>query len=123
MLLSARYPIVSSPTNGVSIDSMHFAVVKITFESEQEAPRPDRKEMAAFLERLRSRFRVVALSSAVAEEDGETAFAYTSLAHSSESLSKQLDAIAAFCEEQGFGRIADEAVLMDDIDSIGELTD
>lgn len=101
---------------------MHFAVVKITFEFEQEAPKPDRKDMAAFLEKLRARFRIVALSASVGEDDGHTSFAYTSLAHSSESLTKQLDSIAEFCEEQGFGRIADEAVLMDDIDSIGELT-
>ena len=101
---------------------MQFAVVKITFEYEAEAPKPDRKEMASFLEKLRSRFRVVALPVGVAEDDGVTAIAYTSLAHSAESLSKQLDSIAEFCEEHGFGRIADEAVLMDDIDSIGELT-
>lgn len=102
---------------------MHFAVVKITFEFDQDAPKPDRKDMGAFLEKLRSRFRVVALPVAVGDEDGDTAIAYTSLAHSSESLTKQLDAIASFCEDQGFGRIADEAVLMDDIDSIGSLTE
>jgi hypothetical protein len=100
---------------------MQFAVVKITFEYEPDAPKPDRKEMASFLEKLRARFRVVALPVGVEDEDGVTAFAYTSLAHSPESLSKQLDSIAEFCEEQGFGRIADEAVLMDDVDSIGEL--
>lgn len=102
---------------------MHFAVVKITFDTESEAPKPDRKETAAFLDKLRGKFRVVALALSVAEDDGATAIAYTSLAHSSEALSKQLDAIAEFCEQQGFGRIADEAVLMDDIDSIGDLTD
>jgi hypothetical protein len=53
-------------------------------------------------------------------EDGETSIAYTSLASSEESLSKQMDSIASFCEDQGFGRIGDEAVLMDHIDSIGE---
>ena len=98
-------------------------MVKITFESDPDAPKPDRKEMASFLEKLRSKFRIVALSTGVEESEGATGIAYTSLAHSAESLTKQLDAIAEFCETQGFGRISDEAVLMDDIDSIGELTD
>lgn len=99
---------------------MYFAVVKITFEHEPGSPTPDKKELAAFTEKLRARFRITVMVYANAEEDGETAIAYTSLAMSEESLSKQLDAIAAFCEEQGMGRIADEAVLMDHIDSIGE---
>jgi hypothetical protein len=103
-----------------SISSMQFAVVKITFEHETGSPAPDRKEVHAFLDKLKSRFRVVAMPITTVEEDGVTAIAYTSLAISSDALSRQLDAIAEFCESQGFGRIADEAVLMDDIDSIGE---
>ena len=99
---------------------MYFAVVKIIFEHEPGSPTPDRKELAAFLEKLRARFRVTAMARSNASEDGETSIAYTSVAHSEESLTKQLDAIASFCEEQGLGRIADEAVLMDHIDSIGE---
>jgi len=99
---------------------MYFAVVKITFEHEPGSPTPDRKELAAFLEKLRARFRVVTMAYSEMQEDGETAIAYTSLALSEESLNKQLDAIASFCEEQGMGRIADESVLMDHIDSIGD---
>jgi hypothetical protein len=99
---------------------MYFAVVKITFESEEGAPAPDRKEMAAFIEKLRARFRITVMPYGSMQEDGETSIAYTSLASSEESLSKQLDGIAAFCEECGMGRVADEAVLMDHIDSIGE---
>lgn len=99
---------------------MYFAVVKITFETEQGAPAPDRKEIAAFIEKLRARFRITVMAYGNMQEDGETSIAYTSLAASEESLSKQLDAIAAFCEEAGIGRVADEAVLMDHIDSIGE---
>jgi hypothetical protein len=45
------------------------------------------------------------------------------LAHSAEALNKQMDAIASFCEEEGFGRISDEAVLTDDIESIGDSED
>jgi hypothetical protein len=99
-----------------------FAVVKVTLDT-ADAPEPnalDRKAMAAFLDRLRAKFRVVAIPLTVASEDGYTSFAYTSLAHSHESLSKQLDSIAAFTEDQGFGRISDESVLMDDVDSIGD---
>jgi hypothetical protein len=99
---------------------MFFAVVKITFEQEAGAPAPDRKQMSAFIEKLRARFRITVMPYGNMSDDGETSIAYTSLASSEESLSKQLDAIASFCEEQGFGRIADEAVLMDHIDSIGE---
>lgn len=99
---------------------LHFTVVKITFEAEDGAPAMDRKEMASFLEKIRARFRVVAMPVAIGSDDGYTAFAYTSLAVSSEALTKQMDAISAFCEEQGHGRISDEAVLMDDIESIGD---
>ncbi|MEI6398609.1 MAG: hypothetical protein WCO71_07560 [Pseudomonadota bacterium] len=99
---------------------MYFAVVKITFESENGAPAPDRKDMSALIEKLRARFRITVMAYSNGQEDGETAIAYTSLAMSEESLGKQLDAISAFCEETGIGRIGDEAVLMDHIDSIGE---
>jgi hypothetical protein len=99
---------------------MYFAVVKITFEGEQGAPAPDRKETAAFIEKLRARFRITVMAYGNMQDDGETSIAYTSLASSEEALSKQLDSIAKFCEESGMGRIADEAVLMDHIDSIGE---
>ena len=102
---------------------MYFAVVKITFEHEAGAPAPDRKAMSALIEKLRARFRITVMTYANVQEDGETAIAYTSLAMSEESLTKQLDAIAAFCEESGIGRIGDEAVLMDHIDSIGEDTE
>ena len=102
---------------------MYFAVVKITFEHESGAPAPDRKEISALIEKLRARFRITVMAYANIQEDGETAIAYTSLAQSEESLNKQLDSIAAFCEESGFGRIGDEAVLMDHIDSIGEELD
>ncbi len=100
---------------------MHFAIVKITFEYDQDAPPPERKDVASMIEKIRARFRVVVMPMSVAEEDGDTSIAYVSLAHSEESLNKQLDAISAFCEECGFGRVADEAVLMDDIDTIGSL--
>lgn len=80
---------------------------------------PDRKDMSAMIEKLRARFRIVAMPASVAEDDGDTSIAYVSLANSEEALNKQLDAISAFCEECGFGRVADEAVLMDDIDTIG----
>lgn len=99
---------------------MQFAVVKIAFENDSDTLGPDRKEVAAFLERLRSRFRVVALALHHADQDGMTSIAYTTLAQNEEAMTKQLDAIASFCEEQGFGRIADEAVLMDDIETIDQ---
>ena len=102
---------------------MYFAVVKITFEHEPGSPTPDRKELAAFLDKLRARFRVTAMAHSNAQDDGESSIAYTSLALSEESLTKQLDAIAAFCEEQGLGRVADESVLMDHLDSIGDTSE
>lgn len=123
MHAGGRYPLATSTTGGIPLGSMHFAVVKITFEHDQDAPPPDRKDMSALLEKIRARFRVVVMAVGVSEEDGSTAIAYTSLAHSEESLTRQMDAIAEFCEEQGFGRVADEAVLMDDLDTIGMIQD
>lgn len=99
---------------------MYFTVVKITFESSPGDPIPDRKDISALIEKLRARFRITVMAYGNIEDDGETSIAYTSLANSEDSLTKQMDAIASFCEESGMGRIADEAVLMDHIDSIGE---
>lgn len=98
---------------------MYFCVVRMTFESESDSKLPDRKDMHSFLDKLRARFRIVAQANTNMEDDGVASFSYASLAISEESLTKQMDAISAFAEDQGFGRIADEAVLMDTIDSIG----
>ena len=99
---------------------MYFAVVKIVFENEGGAHSTDRKDMAILVEKLRARFRITVMACANMNDDGESSLAYTSLGLSEDTLNKQMDAISAFCEDSGIGRIADEAVLMDHIDSIGD---
>jgi hypothetical protein len=102
---------------------MYFAVVKIVFEHEDGQPPIERKEMQAFCEKLRARFRICVLPDSTEVDDGVAAIVYTSIAHSEESLSKQLDGIVTFCEESGMGRVADEKVLMDHVDSFGDVDD
>lgn len=99
---------------------MYFAVVKIVFENEGGAHSTDRKDMAVLVEKLRARFRITVMACANMNDDGESSLAYTSLGLSEDTLNKQMDAISTFCEDSGIGRIADEAVLMDHIDSIGD---
>ena len=99
---------------------MYFSVVKVVFENEGGAQSTDRKDMAVLVEKLRARFRITVMACANMTDDGESSIAYTSLGLSEDTLNKQMDAISAFCEDSGIGRIADEAVLMDHIDSIGD---
>ena len=96
---------------------MYFAVMKISFE---QSSTQNRKDLAALVDKLRARFRICAMSCSTSEDDGEASIAITSLAHSEEALSKQLDSISEFCENAGLGRISDEKTLLDHLDSFGE---
>lgn len=96
---------------------MYFAVVKLTFESGPAGPR-DRKELHSLAEKLRSRFKVCAAACSNEEDDGSSSLALTALGSSEEKLSGILDAIGEFCESSGFGRVASETALMDDIEAL-----
>ncbi len=98
--------------------------MKLVFADDAEGGRAtpvrDRKELASLAEKIRARFKACVMPCSNMEDDGEIAIAVTSLAHSEEALGRQLDSIADFCEECGFGRVAAEHTLMDHIDAISE---
>ena len=95
---------------------MYFAVMKLTFEPSDSTPQ-DRKALAALVEKIRARYKVCVMPCEATDETGQASIAISSLGHSDEALSKQLDAISDFCEETGFGRVETERTLMDHIDA------
>lgn len=97
---------------------MYFAVVKLVFEDEGVSGSEDRKDLRTLVEKIRSKFKVAA--AALGEEQVGGGLAVAALASSEERLTQTLDAIADFCEDSGFGRIASEQALMDDIESLSE---
>lgn len=103
---------------------MYFAVMKITFMVDEDDPAREssglKQDLQALCEKLRTRFRVTVLPGQVSEPGDPPVIAVASLAHSEESLSRQLDSICEFCEGSGFGRIDTERTLLDHIDSFGD---
>ncbi len=98
--------------------------MKITFAVDEEAPDLERsnlkQELQSLVEKIRSRFRVAIMSGQMESTADAPVIAVASLAHSEESLARQLDSICEFCESSGFGRIDSERTLLDHIDSFGE---
>ncbi len=93
---------------------MHFFVSKISFSVESPSQNLGR-DLHSLVEKIRARFRVAVTAF---PSHAEVAIAITSLALTEEALNKQLDQIIEFCESSGFGRVASEASLIDDVDSI-----
>lgn len=54
------------------------------------------------------------------QKEGEPSLVIAALSGSETELNKELDAIADFCENSGFGRIEAEVSFMDHIDSLTE---
>ncbi len=112
---------------------MYFAVVKITFEDEPDAPaaKPDsratgnsgRRDLHTLVEKIRSRFKVCAAALSGEDVGAGASIAVTALASSEEKLTRTLDGIVDFCEESGFGRISSEEALLDHIDALAELSE
>lgn len=103
---------------------MYFAVMKITFMIEDERPTVDssklKHDLQALVEKLRARFRIAVLPGQVGGPGEPPVVTVASLAHSEESLGRQLDSICEFCESSGFGRIDTERTLMDHVDSFSD---
>lgn len=98
---------------------MYFAVAKFIFEHES-LDGNDRKELYGLVEKIRSRFKVCVKPSSEFQKDGEPSLVIASLSGSATELNKELDAIADFCENSGFGRIETEVSFMDHLDSLVE---
>lgn len=95
---------------------MYFAVSKFRFEE----PLPMR-DLHALVKKVQSRFPVCVRSCQDHGDQG-SAFVVASLGERETGLSQQLDAIAAFVEGCGYGRIASEDVLFDHVDNLGSAT-
>lgn len=98
---------------------MYFAVAKFVFEHEMLSGH-ERKELYGLVERIRSKFKVCVKPSQEFQREGEPSLVIASLSVSETELNKELDAIADFCENSGFGRIASEVSFMDHLDSLVE---
>lgn len=94
---------------------MYFAISKITFED--EASPHDHKALKSLTEKLRARFKVTVRISEDFEKHGSLAIVLALLHPQREGLSQTLDRILEFCEQSGFGRIANEKTILEDLDS------
>ena len=97
---------------------MYFAVSKIIIDIDTETAQDD-KALKSLAEKVRARFKV-AVATQTQTHQGESALVIAGLARNEEKLSQTLNDIMSFCEESGFGRIADEVTLLDHIDSISD---
>ncbi len=103
---------------------MYFAIMKITFMIDDDLPGVagprSKQDLHALVEKLRARFRIAVLPGQLSGPGEPPVIAISSLAHSEESLARQLDSICEFCESSGFGRIDTERTLMDHVDSFSD---
>lgn len=96
---------------------MYFAIMKIAFDQEASEVR-DPKTMKALAEKVRARFKVLALPIADQRKGYDIVI---SALHGTESgLSNLLDSIESLLEDAGLGRIENECTLMDHIDALDE---
>lgn len=101
---------------------MYFGLIKIEFDRE-DLTQHDKKEMHSLIEKLRSRFKVCIKPSPAFQKTGEPSICVASLGASEEELSKEIESILDFCDTCGFGRIAEESVIIDHFDSYEEEED
>lgn len=94
---------------------MYFGLAKLVFESTIDRT-VDRKEMASLAEKLRARFKVAVRVDESGFDRGSPTLVLTLLHSSKEKLSQTMDSIAAACETDGFGRLADEQALIEHVD-------
>lgn len=98
---------------------MYFAISKINFEIDTQTA-TDGRDLKALAEKIRSRFKVCAITCNAPEFSGEAAIAIATLGGTEQKVTAQLDSIATFCEESGFGRIDYETTLIDHLSSLAE---
>ena len=80
----------------------------------------DKKDFYALVDKVRSKFKVCVKPSVEFQKEGEPSLVIASLNSSEAELHKELDHIADFCEDSGFGRIAAEVSFVDHVDMIAE---
>ncbi len=98
---------------------MFFAVSKIVFDEESTTSQ-DAKELKSLVEKIRARFKVCAHAQADENAAAPLALGVAMIGNSEEQVNQTLDSIVEFCESSGFGRVADEHTLMDDMDHLQE---
>jgi len=94
---------------------MYFAISKITFESELTSY--DHKELKSLTEKIRARFKVTVRISEDFQKKGIPSIVLAALNPQQEALSRLLDSVVEFCELSGFGRIAEEKTILEDLES------
>jgi len=99
---------------------MYYGVSKLQIELEVLTG-DEGKILASLADRLRSRFKV-----SVRTEYGKTADQFATIAvatfgRSESEIVSQFDEIVALCEASGFGRVVDEACIVEHLDNLVEL--
>ena len=89
---------------------------KFTFESELQTPY-DAREINALVVRIRKKFKVCVRPAMEFKKEKIPAIVIATLGTTEQAISQQLDSIADFLEDSGFGRIDTEQTILDFIDS------
>ncbi|MBC7661428.1 MAG: hypothetical protein H7249_17165 [Chitinophagaceae bacterium] len=97
---------------------MFFAVSKLTFET-QAKPR-DARDLAALVEKLRTRFRISVEIADEFHKGGDAGVIVAALHKDEMKLSSLIDAVSDACEDSGFGRIQSENTILEDFESFTE---
>lgn len=95
---------------------MNLIISQFTLEDDDSLI--DRRDINAFTEKLRQRFKVCARPVSKHERFNE--FVVTFIGYSQDAMSQKMDSIAEFCEKSGMGRVADEQTFLDDIENLLE---
>lgn len=96
---------------------MYFAIHKIKFQIDERTGR-ESKDIAALCVRLAKRFKACVQPSFPNLEQGEVIIVSALLSPHENGAKKKADEISDYCEGSGFGRVYDESLLLDHIDTI-----
>ena len=94
---------------------MYYGISKLNFEGDEQT-KDDARLLSNLVESLRKRFKICAMVSPQFHKTGTLGVVVALLGVNEQEISKQLDAVAAYCESFGLGRISSEKALIDGID-------
>ena len=94
---------------------MYYGISQISFEGD-ERTRDDARLLSSLVDGLRKRFKICVRISPAFQKSGSLEIVVALLGVNEQDINQQLDAVTAYCEDFGLGRIAAEKALVDGID-------
>jgi uncharacterized protein YlxP (DUF503 family) len=98
---------------------MYFVITRLTFDPNSISGQ-DGRSIGNLARKIRERFGVAISPNGDPARDGEAMLVIAAVGDREDKLSRTIDSIVKFCEEDGFGRIESENSFMEHIDSLDE---